>query len=114
VSLNLAGLGNLFVDGKLAIELSKNPEQGESFFGNGTIDKESIVKDLKAGQTYKFEVRLSNQEFMAKPSPFTCRGGIRLGAWRDVSEDDGIEEAVTIAKASDGQYALTSGPELAE
>ncbi|EIN10508.1 glycoside hydrolase family 3 protein [Punctularia strigosozonata HHB-11173 SS5] len=101
VSLNVAGLANLFVDGQLVIELSDDPAQGESFFGNGTVDKEAVVKDLKAGKSYRFELRLSNQAFMSRASPFTCRGGIRLGAWRDVAVEEGIHEAVALAKESD-------------
>lgn len=102
VGLAIAGTGNLFVDGKLAIDLSTNPIQGESFFGLGTIDVRTVIKDLKAGQSYNVEIRLSNSQFVARGSPFTCRGGIRFGTIRQVGEEDAIRDAVALAKESDG------------
>jgi beta-glucosidase len=104
VGLSIAGKGNLFIDDKLVIDLSTNPVQGESFFGLGTTDVRVVAKDLKAGQTYRVEIRLSNAEFLSRGSPFTCRGGIRLGAIHEMA--DAIQEAVQLAKGSDGLYML--------
>jgi hypothetical protein len=63
------------------------------------------VKDLKAGQGYDLEIRLNNAEFILRGSPFTCWGGIRLGGIRKIEEDQGITEAVELAKESDGALA---------
>jgi beta-glucosidase len=101
-SLAIAGLGNFFFDGKLAIDLSTNPEQGESFFGLGTVDVRTVIKGLKAKQTYHMEIRLGNATFIAGGSPFTCRGGIQFGAIRQIGEEDAIRDAVALAKESDG------------
>ena len=60
------------------------------------------MKGLKAGQRYDLEIRLSNAEFIARGSPFTCRGGIRLGGIRQIGEEQAINEAVQLAKESDG------------
>ncbi|KAH8830267.1 glycoside hydrolase family 3 protein [Flagelloscypha sp. PMI_526] len=100
-SLNLAGEGNLFVDGNLVIDLSTDPKQGESFFGLGTIDVSNIVKDLKAGQTYSLEVRCSSAQFQSRGSPFTCWGGIRLGGQRVFNEEEAIADAAKLAKDTD-------------
>lgn len=108
IGLNIAGHGNLFIDGKLIIDLSSNPTQGESFFGLGTTDVRTFVKGLKANQAYNLELRLSNATFIAKGSPFTCRGGLRLGGIRQIQDDQAIQDAVELAKASDGIYIFFS------
>ncbi|KAI5894000.1 glycoside hydrolase family 3 protein [Schizophyllum commune H4-8] len=99
--LNLAGRGNLFLDGKLVIDLSTNPELGEAFFGLGTVDVKTTVKGLKAGQTYDLEIRINSADFQARSSPFECYGGIRLGAMPSTDPEVAIREAVEVAKASD-------------
>ncbi|KAI0340912.1 glycoside hydrolase family 3 protein [Trametopsis cervina] len=101
IGLNIAGRGNLFIDNKLVIELSVNPPQGDSFFGLGTIDARAIVPNLNKGQTYHIEIRLSNGEFISRGVPFTCRGGVRLGAVRRIEPEEGIKDAVKIAKEAD-------------
>ncbi|KAG9218808.1 hypothetical protein CCMSSC00406_0001078 [Pleurotus cornucopiae] len=98
--LSVAGAGNLFVDGKLLIDLSTDPKQGESFFGLGTVEKRDVI-DLEAGKTYDFEIRISNESFVSRGSPFTCRGGIRLGGCRKSGGARDIEEASKLAAESD-------------
>lgn len=61
----------------------------------------TVVKDLKANQAYNVDLRLSNSTLVSGESLFTCRGGIQLGAIRQVGED-AIRDAVTLAKESDG------------
>ncbi|KAL1680722.1 glycoside hydrolase family 3 protein [Schizophyllum commune] len=99
--LNLAGRGNLFLDGKLVIDLSTNPELGEAFFGLGTVDVKRTVKGLKAGQTYDLEIRINSADFQARSSPFECYGGIRLGAMPSTDAEEAIREAVEVARESD-------------
>ncbi|KAI0070502.1 glycoside hydrolase family 3 protein [Panus rudis PR-1116 ss-1] len=99
--LTISGRGNFFFDGKVAIELSKDPKQGDAFFGLGTIDARTKIKDLKAGQHYPIEIRISNSDFISRGAPFFCRGGIRLGAAKHVEEDVALEEAKVLAKNSD-------------
>lgn len=91
------------MDQNLIIDLS-NPVQGESFFGLGTSDIRVIVKGLKAGQTYDLELRLNNAEFAARGSPFACWGGVRLGGMRQIFADEGIAEAVKLAKEADSRH----------
>lgn len=101
--MNIAGRGNLFIDNKLTIELSVNPKQGDSFFGLGTVEIRTVMKGLKAGTKHKVEVRLSNKEFIARGAPFSTRGGIRLGTIRQIDPEQGLKEAVDLAKESDGE-----------
>lgn len=103
LGLSLAGAGNLFVDGKLLIDLSTDPEQGESFFGLGTVEKREDI-DLEAGKTYDLEIRISNASFVSRGSPFTCRGGIRLGGCKKSGGEQDIEEASRLAAESDGTW----------
>jgi len=98
--LSILGRGNLFLDRKLIIDLSTDPAQGDSFFGLGTPDARTVVKSLKAGQTYELELRLSNVDFAASDS-FVCWGGIRLGGIWKINEDSAIAEAVKLAKDAD-------------
>lgn len=100
--LALAGLGNLFIDGRLAIDLSTNPTNGDLFFGLGTGEMRTIVKGLKAKQSYNMEIRTCNATIVAKESPFTFWGGIQLGGLRQVGQEDAIRNAVALAKESDG------------
>lgn len=100
--MGIAGRGNLFVDGKLAVDLSVDPPQGDSFFGLGTADVRTVFKGLKAGEPHSIEIRLGNEEFIARGPPFFCRGGIRLGAVPKIADEDGIQSAVKLAKESDG------------
>ncbi|KAG6910989.1 hypothetical protein DXG01_006043 [Tephrocybe rancida] len=98
--LSLAGQGNLFIDQKLVIDLSE-PTVGDSFFGLGTADVRALVKDLKAGQTYDLEIRLTTADFATRGSPFPCWGGVRLGGMRQIEEVTAIAEAVQLAKNAD-------------
>ncbi|KAJ7682484.1 glycoside hydrolase family 3 protein [Mycena polygramma] len=101
-SINLAGRGNLFVDNKLVVDLSTNPERGEHYFNFGTVDKRSVVKGLKAGQAYALEVRINTADFVANPLPFSdWYGGLRVGGACQFDGQDGIDSAVALAKDSD-------------
>ncbi|EGO27630.1 glycoside hydrolase family 3 protein [Serpula lacrymans var. lacrymans S7.9] len=99
--LNIAGNGNLFLDGKLVIDLSTSPEQGENFFAMGTVDLKAVVKGLKAGEEHNLEIRLSNEEFVARGCPLPCHGGLRLGAFCKTESEEALKKAVQVAKDSD-------------
>ena len=101
LGLAISGEGNLFFDGKLTIDLSNNPPVGDAFFGLGTIDARTVLKNLKKGQSYKIEIRLSNGTFISRGAPFFCRGGIILGAAKKVDEEVALKEATELAKKSD-------------
>jgi len=99
--LNVAGRANLFLDGKLVIDLSTNPERGENFMNVGTVDVIRSVKGLKAGQEYHLEIRLCNEEYVKRGPPVPGHGGLRLGAFCTIDPEDAIKKAVRNAKDAD-------------
>ena len=103
--MNVTEKGNLFIDKKLVIDLSTSPPPGEAFMGIGTAEVRAIVGDMKAGESYDFEIRLSNDGFSKRSPQFTCWGGFRLGGARVFDVENGIGEAVRLAKEADGEYS---------
>ncbi|TFK43781.1 glycoside hydrolase family 3 protein [Crucibulum laeve] len=99
--MNLTGRGNLFINNELVINLSTNPEPGTAFFGLATADVRKVVKGLKAGWEYDLELRMCNEDFHARGSSFTFWGIVRVGGSRVLTEEEGINEAVEVARASD-------------
>lgn len=103
--LSVAGIGNLFIDNQLIVDLTTDAPQGDSFFGFGTIERTGTLEVVK-GQQYAMEVRLSNKPFLDKGAPFTTRGGLRVGGTVVVDPDLGIEDAVVLAAEVDGTCAI--------
>ncbi|KAF5363750.1 hypothetical protein D9756_000198 [Leucocoprinus leucothites] len=101
LSLNVAGKANLFLDKKLVIDLSTNPEQGDSFFALGTVDLKAVIPGLKAGQSYELEIRLTNTDLAQRGSPFKTWGGLRLGGARKVDPQAELAHAAQLAKQAD-------------
>ncbi|TFK64048.1 glycoside hydrolase family 3 protein [Pluteus cervinus] len=99
--INITGKANLFLDDKLVVDLSTVESRGDSWFGLGTADVKASVAGLKAGQSYRIELRLNNADFVSQGVPFTCRGGIRIGALRKIDPQGAINDAVELAKNSD-------------
>ncbi|KAJ3516286.1 hypothetical protein NLJ89_g1217 [Agrocybe chaxingu] len=100
IGINVTGAGNVFLDGKIIIDLSTNPPPVSLFTGSLPPDTRTIVKGLKGGQAYDLEVRIDNSTY-APLSPFPFWGVLRAGAIRDVNPEAAIEEAVAFAKESD-------------
>ncbi|KAK6980731.1 putative beta-glucosidase I [Favolaschia claudopus] len=94
------GKGNLFLDKKLIVDLSTNPEPGEEFFGLATQEKRAVVTGLKAGTSYEMELRINTADFVAK-SPLPCWGCLRIGGVRQFDGQAAILDAVELAKNSD-------------
>ena len=112
LGLCIAGSGNLFVDGKPTIHFSADAAPGSSFFGLGTVEEHAVLKGLKAGEPHSIQLPVSNAIFIARAAPFTCRGGLRLGGMKYLDEEGAIQDAVKLAKESDGEFvALLLGSE---
>lgn len=107
--MSIAGRGNLFIDGKLLIDLSTDPPQGGSLFGLWTQDVRRIAPGLKAGVHYNLEIRANSKDFVEQSPPFACWGGIRLGAARALDPKTAIEDAVELAIKSDGGLSFVLG-----
>ncbi len=105
LSMNITGRANLFLDKKLIIDLSTDPEQGDSFFGLGTVDIRATVPGLKAGQSYDLEIRLENADFIKRTPPFASWGGIRLGGARKIDPQVELKHAAELAREADGKVS---------
>lgn len=94
----------MFLDHKLVIDLSAAPFNPGALFG-AAQDVRSLVKDLKAGQGYNLEIRISNADFATYALPFPFWGVIRAGGIKQLDGDTAIQQAVGLAKESDGQWS---------
>lgn len=99
--MSLGGRGNLFIDQKLVLELSVDPPQGESFLGLGTVEVRAVLPGLKAGTEYDLEIRINNEEFVARGASPGMRGGFQLGGIHVVDPERALRQAVHLAKTSD-------------
>lgn len=64
------------------------------------------VNDLKAGQGYKVEIRASNHDYVKQVPIIPNWGGLRIGAVKVVEPEDALNEAVDLARVSDGKFLL--------
>jgi beta-glucosidase len=97
----IAGIGNVYLDGKLIIDFSTNPERGEAFFGLGTPDGRAHVSGLEKGSKHEIEVRGCNGRLVTGGAPFTCWGGLRLGGSKAWTVQEAKEDALEVAKSAD-------------
>ena len=63
-----------------------------------------MIHGLEANKKYDMEIRTTTSQLDPRGSPFTSRGGIRVGAMRQVKEEDAIRDAIDLAKKSDGEF----------
>ncbi|KZO92433.1 glycoside hydrolase family 3 protein [Calocera viscosa TUFC12733] len=101
--ISVAGRAKLFVDGKLVIDNWTWQRRGDSFFGDGT-EEEMGDFEMQAGKTYDIRLEYSNLTGPADgdekvvPNP---HAGMRLGGYPLLDEEEGIKEAVELAKSAD-------------
>ncbi|KZT52896.1 glycoside hydrolase family 3 protein [Calocera cornea HHB12733] len=99
----LASVGevNLYLDGRLLIENNRAYTPGEILFGLGSSELRVIAPKLEEGRQYALELRMHVSQEKMVPGPFTCAGGLQMGATRWAEEGVVIAEAVSLAKESD-------------
>jgi beta-glucosidase len=108
--LCVQGTGELFVDGELLISNVENQKTGASFLGSGTVE-EIGSKELKAGQDYRILVQWGCGKTSSRRVPGVVdfgHGGLRFSACKRLSTEQGIRDAVELAKAVD-QVVLFAG-----
>ena len=103
--MNVAGCGNLFVDGKVVVDLTTPPPAGSDAFFGQAADNRTTVKGLKAGHKYSLEMRANNRSLIEHGTLFDCWGIIRAGANRLVDGEAAIRDAAALAKDSDGMHS---------
>lgn len=96
------GWARLYVDGQVVVDNTKQWAPGEAFFGMGSEEARGSVK-LEAGRSYKLEIRQYFDPDSGVPSPFLPRNAFRAGGYPDIDEKQAIEEAVQLARKSEGQ-----------
>lgn len=104
LGLNITGHGTLFIDKKLIVQYVPKFISDTDVFSNTEV--KGIAKGLKAGQEYALEIRIANEAFATQPIPFPCWGVIRAGGIRVVEPDIAIQEAVHVARESDGMISI--------
>ena len=87
----------------MVVDLSINPKAADLFLGAGAKEVHGVLHDLEAGKESDMEVRASKAQLVPKPTLFTSRGAIRVDAMRQIKEEDAIDDAVELAKNSDGE-----------
>lgn len=102
--MGITGSGNLFIDERLIIDLST----GSRDYGLEMPNVRTVVRDLKAGQVYNWELRMNYANFTARGNPFLCWGAIRLAGACLINESDAIQAAAQLAKTADGMLRSTS------
>ncbi|KAL4879547.1 glycoside hydrolase superfamily [Aspergillus karnatakaensis] len=106
--LSGAGKFRLFIDEKERIDLwTSHPEKTDSTscFSAFTMERFADL-DLEKGQAYDLEIHLVNEELddLVGAAP---AGGVRLGGFEIVDEDETISQAVDLARNVDITIILT-------
>ena len=90
--LTVQGTGQLFIDGKLVVDNTKNQKRGTAFFGSGTIEETGSVK-VEKGKSYMLRTEFAT----AAASQSFGNGGLRLGCTKRIDHSNAIEEAAKLA-----------------
>lgn len=110
-SLTVHGTAKLYIDGELIVNNAVNQTQGTSFLGTGTIEVIGS-KDLIAGKVYNILIQYgcAKTSSLKVPSGVVTfgHGGLRFGGCKSLCIEQGIEEAVKVAKSVD-QVVLFAG-----
>lgn len=106
----VCGTAQLFVDGQLVVDNTKDQVSGDSFFGSGTVEVIGQAT-LKAGKEYKLAVQFgSSATSTLRPdgASLMTGGGVRIGAARRTDAIEEIAKAVDLAKDVD-QVVVCAG-----
>ncbi|RAL14431.1 beta-glucosidase H [Aspergillus homomorphus CBS 101889] len=108
--VTVVGTGKLYIDDEVVVDNTKNQRQGTAFFGNATVEERGS-KALKAGQTYRILLEFGS----APTSDLDMRGvvifgpgGFRFGACRQVTQEDLMSDAVSLASSAE-QVVIFAG-----
>ncbi|CAE7230745.1 unnamed protein product [Rhizoctonia solani] len=103
------GLVDVYVDGKKIVDNSSNPVPGHVFFMTGTLEVLNTV-ELTAGKPAEIKLQFTSPvaarakgfaQIGAGSLSLEGRGGCRWGGGRAFEDDQGIKEAVDLAKKVD-------------
>ncbi|GIK07239.1 hypothetical protein Aspvir_002897 [Aspergillus viridinutans] len=100
--MSVAGKARLFIDGKEMIDLfTSHPEKTDNTpcFNGFTMERFAEI-DVRDGATYNLEIHLINEDLGYRVGAAPA-GGVRLGGFEIVDEDETIEKAVDLARRVD-------------
>lgn len=109
--LTVYGTAKLYIDGEMVVDNETKQRSGGTFFNTGTVE-ETGRKQLKAGQTYKLEVKYASGATSKLDASdgvvIFGGGGLRIGGAKVIDADEEIRRAVELAKTVD-QVVLCIG-----
>ena len=108
--LSVQGTAKLYVDHRLVVTNVENQISGSSFLGAGTVEETGSVY-LEAGKSYNILVQWGCAKTSKLRVPGVVdfgHGGLRFSACRQLKPEDGIRDAVDLAKSVD-QVVLCIG-----
>ncbi|EJU02674.1 glycoside hydrolase family 3 protein [Dacryopinax primogenitus] len=108
--LTSVGEANLFLNGELLIDNNKAYVPGETFFGQGSMEKRNLVQHMEKGKQYEIKVRMHLSSQRAGHGPVAFTGTLKLGAIPSLEESTAIMEAVEVAKACDASLPGSINP----
>jgi beta-glucosidase len=106
--VSVQGTANLYLDGKLVVDNTKDQQFGEGFFRAGTVEKVGTVH-LTKGETYQVLVHWAGAHTsdLIKNSPLTFHpGGLRLGGCYQMDASASIRAAAQLAGQVDQVVVL--------
>jgi beta-glucosidase len=106
--VSVQGTANLYLDGKLVVDNTKDQQFGEGFFRAGTVEKVGTVQ-LTKGETYHVLVHWAGAHTsdLIKNSPLTFHpGGLRLGGCYQMDASASIRAAAQLAGQVDQVVVL--------
>lgn len=108
--VTVSGTAQLFIDGELVVDNTKNQTAGSSFFGAGTIEERGS-KELKAGTPHQVVFQFGSyktSKLSAGGNAVFGYGGFKFGGCRRIDHGESIAQAVAAAKTTD-QVVLFAG-----
>jgi beta-glucosidase len=106
----VSGTAQLFIDGELVVDNTRNQTAGSSFFGAGTIEERGS-KELKAGTPHQVVFQFGSyktSKLNTNGNAVSGYGGFKFGGCRRIDHEESIAQAVAAAKKTD-QVVLFAG-----
>ncbi|KAK0726967.1 beta-glucosidase [Lasiosphaeria miniovina] len=98
----VVGTAKLFVDGQVVVDNASEQQQGDAFFGAGTIEVKKKIP-VEKGKSYKIHVEFASAPTSKLPDNNALFGGsaLRLGGVYDIDAEKEIQHAVDLAKGAE-------------
>ncbi|KAL1306300.1 hypothetical protein AAFC00_004384 [Neodothiora populina] len=107
--ISVYGSAQLFVDGKLTVDVTDKQEQGSAFFGLGTVEVRNSIT-VKKGQVYHVKCQIGSAPTSKLQGGSVAFGGgaVRIGGSYIIDAEEEIRKAADLAKDFD-QVVVCAG-----